>query len=208
MLQSWDLKMSNYTNKTIKAYEATAEEYAQKKAGKLSDSVIFLEKFVSLAPGKNILEIGFGLGQDAEWLIAHGFSYTGVDPVQAFADPLSKKFPNANILIEDIRKVNFPANIFDGIYAMASLLHLNNKDAKEVLAKCFKWLKSGGILFVSLKEGENSYVRGGRYFNLFTKEKLTKMLDKKFEILESSVDEARPYNTGKENWINFYIRKL
>lgn len=208
LLQSWELEMTSYINKTVQAYELTAEEYAQKKAGRLSDSITFLEKFASLVPGKNVLEIGFGLGQDAQWLITRGFSYSGVDPVQAFADPLSKRFPTANIYKEDIRKANFPADTFDGIYAMASLLHLNDKDAKEVLAKCYHWLKKGGILFISLKQGEDSHVRGGRYFNLFSKEKLTKMLDKNFEIIESSVNDAREYNTGKENWINFYIRKL
>lgn len=197
----------DYTNKTIKAYEEVANQYGKKRAGNLTDAVPFLERFSEIVNGSDVLEIGFGLGQAAEWFVHHGFTYTGIDPVDAFYEPLRTKFPEQTILKVSAQEADFPKESFNGIFAMASLLHLNNEDLKIALKKCAEWLKEGGILFVTIKEGQGELVRDdGRYFNFFTKESFLELAED-FELLEFSTNPAKSYNTGTENWLNFYLKK-
>ncbi len=56
----------NYANKTIEAYEKNFDQYVKRRLGTETNSIKLLEKFKTLLPGKNILEIGFDLGFDAE----------------------------------------------------------------------------------------------------------------------------------------------
>lgn len=199
----------DYNQKTIKAYEDTAEAYARKKAGKLTDSLPLLKKFVKLLEGKQVLEIGFGLGQDAIWFVQNGYKYTGVDPVNSFAKSLKDSLPRAHILAKDIRKADFPKESFDGVYAMAALLHFNDTDMQNLLGKIHKWLKKDGVLFVAIKEGSQEVIReDGRFFNLFTKDKFLDFTKSKFELIEFSKNTAREYNVGSESWMNFYLREI
>lgn len=198
------------TQQTINSYNQNSKSYAAKKQGKLKDSLPFLKEFANLLKGKKVLEIGFGLGQDAIWLVESDYAYTGIDPVKVFSDNLKEKLNGkATIIQNDIRKISFPNDSFDGIYSMATLLHLNDNDFQKVLNNCYNWLKKDGILFITLKEGEGETTReDGRYFNYFTKKKLLSFLKEKFIVLKDSKDSPREYNIGSENWINFYLKKI
>lgn len=199
----------DYADITITSYQINAEKYAQKRLGYQTDSERFLKKFIKLLPGNKVLEIGFGLGFDANWFVANNIFYIGVEPVKTFYEKLKKDLPQAKLINRDIRKVNFPKGSFDGVYAMASLLHFNNKDIEDLILQISNWLRPGGLLFVTLKEGVGEVIRDdGRYFNLFTREKFEKIVRPYFKTAEFSINKPNEYNIGQENWLNFYLRKI
>lgn len=101
--------------------------------------------------------------------------------------------------------INFE-NEFDGVFACASLLHLNNEDLKMVLIKIFKALKNKGILYCSFKTG-NNYRMNERFFNDMTKEKFKTILSEipdLFDIVK--IWENKQYKNNR-NFINFILRK-
>lgn len=151
--------MTNYVAQTIKAYEDIFDQYKAKNPAS-GPSKSFMEKFISLLQGEDILE------------------------------------------------VDFPKNSFDGILAMASLLHLNNIDFERVIEKIYYWLKPGGVVFISLKEGRKELIKSdSRYFNLFTKSRFLKLINNRLKLECFIKNKAKSYNRGKENWLTFYLRK-
>lgn len=199
--------IKDYKKQTIAYYEQIDKDYL-KKRGKLKPSTQLLEKFSKYLTGKKILEVGFGLGPDIPWFVENGYQYVGVEPSSNFCEVVRNKYPEITILNEDITKSDFEEESFDGIWAMASFLHLNDQHFKEVLDKCHKWLKPEGVLFISVKEGVGEKVdERGRYFNFFTKEKLETFIGDKFELLSYQVDAPQAYNRTPANWLNFYLRK-
>ena len=98
---------------------------------------------------------------------------------------------------------------FDGIWACASLLHLEPDELDAVLKKFTGFLKPGGIFFMSFKYGEKDYVKDGRYFNCHTSETITGLLNSLNEIviiekfITSDVREGR----SDEKWVNVIVRR-
>ncbi len=199
----------DYVKNTIQAYQNTANEYLSRGAGeKILVHKPILEKFSSYLKGKDILEIGFAEGIDATWFTSNHYNYTGIEPVEAFFNKVHKLHPDLHLLNADIRDVELPGEGFDGIWAMASLLHLNDVDFVSVLKKCHTWLKKDGTIYVTLKEGVGDQIRDGKYFNFFTREKMQNFYGDLFELIDSDKVAARAYNTGANAWIDFYLRKL
>ena len=106
--------------------------------------------FEPLLKGKRILDVGFGSGRDMLYFKSKGYEVMGIDPEPAFVE--HAKELGLNAVVGDT--LSFVSDHkFDGIWACASLLHLN----KEGIVKAINHLKSlladKGVLFVSLKEG-------------------------------------------------------
>lgn len=66
--------------------------------------------------------------------------------------------PNANFLKQDLRKINFPANSFDGIWCSFTLLHLKRDELPRLLKLFEKVLKKNGILYIATKLGEGEQI--------------------------------------------------
>ena len=67
-------------------------------------------------------------------------------------------------------------NIYDGIWACASILHLSKNDLFLVFHKMNKALKENGIIYTSFKYGEFEGERNGRYFTDFTEDSLKEFI--------------------------------
>jgi|SRR5579884_272450 len=200
--------MSNL-RQTIKSYEDRGESYLRQKDSVEKDSHSLLRKFKKLVKGQSILEIGFGVGNDAEWFLDNRFFYTGVEPVLKFCKNLHAKFPWINILNSDVREIEFRPETFDGIWAMASLIHLEDEDLSEVLKKFHSWLKKDGIVYISLKEGRKKITtEDGRYFNLYTRSRFLPLTKDQFKLVNYSVTKPKKHNSVKTNWLNFYLKKI
>ena len=55
-------------------------------------------------------------------------------------------------------------NVYDGIWACASLLHVPHELLPKVIARLIVALVDGGVLYASFKYGEEEREAGGRYF--------------------------------------------
>ena len=99
-------------------------------------------------------------------------------------------------------------NIFDAIWASASLLHVKESDLKEVFNKCHDALKDKGILYVSFKYGDFIGEMDGRYFIYLTEKSVLNYIDlKRFLIKEIKVTKDVRPNKENELWLNIILEK-
>lgn len=166
------------------------------------------DKFEQLIkPGAKILDVGFGSGRDSLHFASKGYSVVSID----FASEVysrGKILLNNEVLLVDVREMRYK-NEFDAIWASAVFFHFTMDEIKDVLHRCYDALKTGGIVYLSFKYGEQELLRHGRYFNDFN--------EKKFETLMNNVDyfdmtqmwqtnDARPNHT-EQYWLNVILTK-
>ncbi len=152
--------------------------------------------FIKLFPkNARILDVGCAGGRDSRAFLKSGFRLTGIDLSRVFINAAKKYAPEGKFLLMDARKLKFPRNSFDGIWANAVLLHIKKEDILKVLRGLHKILKPGGILHVSVKQGkgvkavaENISQNNERLFTFFRKKEMEKLLKKAgFKIIFSKV---------------------
>jgi len=54
----------------------------------------------------------------------------------------------------DLRSIPLPSQSMNGVWASASLLHLPRDEFYQALHECARVLASGGLIYISLREGE------------------------------------------------------
>ena len=169
--------MSFYEDeKNIKQYIEMAEDYDGKYLIKI------LKKY--LPKGSTILEIGMGPGKDLN-LLNKDYKVTGSDYSQIFLDLYKKQNKNSNIELLKLDARTLKTNQkFDCIYSNKVLYHLTEEELLISLDRQWEILKQDGILFHSFWRGDKKEKSHGLDFIYYTEEKLRKMIDKKFEILE------------------------
>ncbi|MEK6926613.1 MAG: methyltransferase domain-containing protein [Nanoarchaeota archaeon] len=168
-------KTKEYYNAKAKKYEDTTKDYIRKYIQKE------VELFLSLLPGKKILDLGCGPGRDSLYFKARGFNPMGVD----FSPEMIKlcKQKNLEAYEMDIRKLNFPLESFDGIWAYTLLLHLKKEELPKTLINLEKILRQKGAIFIAMKEGNfEEYQEGGRFVSLYTDAELRDTLSQRFKI--------------------------
>jgi SAM-dependent methyltransferase len=110
-----------------------------------------------LRPGARVLEIGSGSGRDALALEESGLSVRRTDITPAFVTLLREaghRADQVDPLRDDLADPDAPEAAYDGVWANASLLHVDRDDLPTVLARLAGVTRPGGALFVSVKEGD------------------------------------------------------
>ena len=66
---------------------------------------------------------------------------------------------------------------FHGIWACASLLHINKRDLINVIKNISSNLEDNGVIYMSFKYGKGEYIdEKGRYYNCYTEETIKEMI--------------------------------
>ena len=130
--------------KTIDTYEQTADLYNSLYPDVNRKNIDF---FIKQLKGKNILDIGCGSGRDAEYFVNKGLDVAGIDLSDRFIEISRAKVPNAKFIKMDMRNIDFPLESFDGIWSMASILHIPKIEAKNTIKQLRKVLKTNGIIY-------------------------------------------------------------
>lgn len=148
-------------NKTIDFYNNNADEFIE---GTYSvDMTKIQDVFLSyIIKGKDILDLGCGSGRDSKVFIDRGYNVTSVDGSIEICKRAAK-FLNKEVINLKFEDINFK-NKFDGIWACASLLHVQKSDLSNMFNKIIVALKENGVLYVSFKYGDFEGERNGRYF--------------------------------------------
>ncbi len=196
---------------TIESYNSTAEQYAANVAS------LFLEqeanKFLShIEKGSLILDAGCGSGRDAKIFTERGYKVVGIDLSEKLLEIARKNAPTAEFRLMDIANINFPDESFEGIWNVASLLHVPKEEVPNAVNGFYRTLKNGGLLYVKAKEGDGETFpkdtrNGGveKFWSFFHKEELESLL-KEFMIIESTV--TYPGNNYDTNpWVNVLCKK-
>ena len=95
-------------------------------------------------------------------------------------------------------------NAFDGVWACASLLHVQKDALPGVLRLIRRALKKHGVFYASFKYGETEREKNGRLFSDFTEESLRALLEEAggFRTVKLwTTADARP-ERAEERWVN------
>lgn len=190
----------------VEYYNQNAKEFFEDTID--ADMSLWRDKFVSLLPaGGRVLDAGCGSGRDSKAFIKQGYSVVAFDASREMCKKASE------LIGQEVWQIKFDEmsfdDEFDGVWACASLLHVNDKDLPEILKKIHKALKENGILYASFKYGEGKRERGERSFIDFTEDSIKPILIMSgFEVIDSGItSDIRP---GRENekWTNVIVKKV
>lgn len=191
-------------NKTLNYYNENAKEYFDKTV-----TVSMSEKYDSflkhLVKDSHILDLGCGSGRDSLYFLNNGYKVTAVEGSSELSKLASELIgqPVKNIDFMDIQDVD----VYDGIWACASLLHLEKSVFSEMLIKLYKALRTDGVIYISLKIGRDfATYEGDRFFTYYTKETLYQL------IKEANLNIIDEYTTSDGlnrdiQWINLIVTK-
>ena len=159
--------MSNY-------YESNAERYAAETI-----SVDMSEQYQRFLPllkdGVKLLDVGSGSGRDACYFQKQGYQVTALEPSKNLCREIRKVF-SGEIMCSDIQNYQ-PAERYDGIWACASLIHLQEEEVLQFFEKIDQYLDDNGIIYISGKNGiPTGKVEDGRFFLEFTEQLVEKIL--------------------------------
>lgn len=158
--------------------------------------------------GGRVLDAGCGSGRDSLYFVNKGYKVTAMDASEAMVDMASK------LIDQKVLKLRFQDICFnyefDGIWACASLLHVNRKEIDEVFLRLSKSLSKDGILYASFKYGDAEVEREGRYFNCYDETAIKSLIEKQPELEIVKVwrsYDARP-DKKDESWVSILARKI
>ena len=155
-------------------YESNAEHYAAE-----TFSADMSEQYQSFLPllkkRAKILDVGSGSGRDAYYFQRHGYEVTALEPSKNLCREIRKVF-SGEIVCSDIQSYQ-PTERYDGIWACASLIHLQEEEVLQFFERIDRYLNDDGIVYISGKNGIQSGKAGdGRYFLEFTEHLVEKIL--------------------------------
>ena len=193
-------------NTTIEYYENNAESFSQ---GTLNvDFSDVQDRFASLMPeGAFILDFGCGSGRDTKYFLGRGFKVDAIDGSENLCKIASE---NTGIEVRNMLFSELDADeIYDGIWACSSILHLPKEELRDVFGRMIRALKKGGYIYTSFKYGEAEGLRKGRYFTDFTEKTFREFIREKpeMEVTDEWVSaDVRP-GRNEEKWLNIILKK-
>jgi 2-polyprenyl-3-methyl-5-hydroxy-6-metoxy-1,4-benzoquinol methylase len=189
----------DYYNKyAAKEFEETVN---QDMSGIMKEFLGLLEE------GDTILDLGCGSGRDSLSFYELGYDVTPLDASEEMCK-LAEIHTGLEVLHMTMEQMDFD-NVFDGIWACASLFHTPKKELSDILTKIARALKDKGILYMSFKRGDYEGFRGKRYFCDFTADSMTELLrdNRRFGIVKLwETEDARAGHSGIK-WLNVLVRK-
>ena len=187
-------------NTTIRYYDEHAEEFC---AGTINaDMQECRERFLHyLSPGQIILDAGCGSGRDTLAFLKKGFEVEAFDASPEICRLASEQ---TGIHVRCLRFEELSGQeLYDGIWACASLLHVDLDDLPDVLLRLHNLLKENGVLYASFKYGSGERYKGKRYFCDLTEKDCRKLIEGTgFTVKEIFLTHDVREGRSHERWVN------
>ena len=157
------------------------ERFAEELSGRLPEAA-------------RVLDLGCGDGAKAKRLAEH-FQVVGVDISKEQVQRARAQTPEATFVQADFAEIDFPAEAFDAVVALYSIMHLPRDRHPELFARVFRWLKSGGLFLAALSttggpDRIESWLGVAMFFSGWSAETNSRLVrEAGFELL---VDEEMP----------------
>ncbi|MDE6918072.1 MAG: class I SAM-dependent methyltransferase [Lachnospiraceae bacterium] len=193
-------------DKTISYYNTNAKDFASMTV--CVDFRAMQKKFTDLLPqDARILDFGCGSGRDTKYFLSQGYQVDAVDGSTAMCRLASEYTGIAvkHMFFEELAQVE----MYDGIWACSSILHLPRRQLADVMNKMAAALREKGVIYTSFKYGTFAGERNGRYFTDMTQDTFAAFIA---EIAPVTIEEqwvtfdARP-ERKEEKWLNIILRK-
>ena len=193
-------------NHTLDYYNKNAQQFSKETIS--VDFTKTQDRFLNYLTDKGyILDFGCGSGRDTKYFLDKGFQVKAVDGSKELCR-LAAVYTGIKVgqmLFEDLDE----KEIYDGIWACSSILHLPKTELTGVIGKMCAALKASGIIYTSFKYGEYEGERNGRYFTDFTIENFRKFIQNidSVKIEEYWITGDVRQGRGEEKWLNLILRK-
>jgi len=137
------------------AYDRIAPYYAARNSEMRGESLHLGMQFLELLgrPAR-VLDLGCGAGRDMVWIEVQGASVTGTDLSRGMLEHAGRQV-RGPLVQADMTSLPFATSSFNGVWCMASLLHLPKAEAPSALAEMKRVLLPGGALVLGLQEGDS-----------------------------------------------------
>ena len=187
-------------------YESNAEQFFSETES--VDMSGIREVFLKYIPaGGAIRDWGCGSGRDTLAFIEAGYQVDASDASEKLCELASEK-TGIRVMCETFDEMK-AENQYDGIWACASLLHVEKDRIPEMIHIAREALKSGGVIYISFKYGEFEGMRNGRFFTDMTEERFAEILNhiKGMNRIEQWI--TGDVREGREDgrWLNLILRK-
>ena len=182
-----------------KVAEKLQEIFGLEKEG--NDEFNLFTNFTSrIPPGGLILDAGCGNGVYSRYL-SDKFKVIGVDISEKQIELARQNSPKVNFICEDMTKINFPDEYFDGILSFYAIIHVPRDEHYDLLSIFYRMLKFNGAVLLIFQSNndpesyeENFFDRGVRmYWSGFDKNtNLTMLKNIGFKIIWSKSIKESP----------------
>jgi SAM-dependent methyltransferase len=152
-----------------------------------------------------ILDLGCGSGRDTKYFVDLGYK---VDAIDASKEMVRLASIKSGLKVKHMTFEQFSPDLqYDGIWACASLLHVEPKALKSMFVHISHWLNVSGVLYASFKYGDGVRVKDGRTFTDMDEHQLKVLLSAANLILKESwvTYDQRPERN--EKWLNALVTK-
>ena len=187
----------NYYNENSKAFIDSTRNV---------DFSIIQNKFLKCLPqGAKILDFGCGSGRDTKYFLDRGCLVDAIDGSVELCR-LASEYTGItvrNMLFQELNE----KEKYDGIWACASILHLNKQEIQAVLRKMLAALKADGIIYTSFKYGDYEGMRNERFFTDFTEETFCRFIEnvKGLKVKCQWITGDARSDRSDEKWLNLIL---
>jgi len=163
------------TNHTLLYYQDNSSSLANRyeSADVTEIQHLLLNTFTK---NKNLLEIGCGSGRDANFMFENGYDIIAIDGSKNMIEEAKKIHPNlSNRLFHKILPNDLVFDYkFDGIYSIATLMHLDKKELIKAIQKIYNLLNDDGLFVISVSLFRDDidkygFDKKGRFFLVLSK---------------------------------------
>ena len=189
-------------------------DYYNENAKKFIDGTVSVDfkdiqdTFLELLPeNAKILDFGCGSGRDTKYFLEQGYLVDATDGSLELCKAASE-YTGINIKHMLFQELN-EKEIYDGIWACASILHVKREGLSEIIRKMSLATKVNGIIYLSFKYGDFEGERKGRYFTDMTEESMAGLLADfpEFRVEKQWITGDVRAGRGDERWLNMILRK-
>lgn len=203
---------------TRQAYNVAAGRYHDLFGNELEEKEYdrrLLDAFSGLfEPGAVLCDAGCGPSAHiGKYLCDKGLNVTGVDISDRCIELASVNAPGIRFVREDILRMSFPGENFDGIISFYSIIHTPKTNVCDIFAEFNRILKPGGYLLVVVKQGSEEGMKSGFlgteagiYFTLFTEAEIKQYFEETGFAIEW-METRNPYDFEIQNERIFAIGK-
>jgi 2-polyprenyl-3-methyl-5-hydroxy-6-metoxy-1,4-benzoquinol methylase len=171
-------------NDTVRSYDRDAATYVASTAV-MPDSVrTRIEDLAArLGPAGRVLEVGSGGGRDALAMERLGLVVRRTDITPGFVELLRERGHACDLVDPRVDDLSSPDGPYDAVWANASLLHVARQDLPTVLSRLAAVVRDGGLLRISLKEGDgdgwstHGSIRSPRHFTYWRADDLRTVVE-------------------------------
>lgn len=164
-----------------KGYDKIAEKYQ-------ADRHIFhdtkeLEELTSLLPrNAKVLDVGCGAGVPyIKFLVESGFDVTGIDFSESMLKLAGRNVPEAKFIKQDMTRLGFQNNSFDGITASYSIIHVPKERHSSLFQSFHRILKPNGMMLISVGpdewEGTDEYYGAEMFWSHYDPDKSSQVIE-------------------------------